>query len=72
MKSAAQTEKRLTTREIECLNGLAGGLTSDGISRRLGISVPTVAMHISNARRKLNASTREHAVAIALRNALLK
>ena len=61
----------LTAREIECLNALADGLTSGGIALRLQISVPTVAMHLTNARRKLDATTREQAVAIAMRRGFL-
>ncbi|MEQ1652211.1 MAG: helix-turn-helix transcriptional regulator [Hyphomicrobium sp.] len=62
----------LTAREIECLSALTEGLTSEGIARRLSISVPTVTMHLTNARRKLHAATREQAVAIAVRSGLVK
>ena len=62
----------LTPREVECLVALAEGLNSEGIARKLHISVPTVAMHVTNARKKLNAQTREHAIAIAMRIGVLK
>lgn len=71
MANATLAKSQLTSREIECLNALADGLTNDGIARRLHISVPTVAMHLTNARRKLEAVTREQAIAIAMRRGLL-
>ena len=64
--------KALTGREMECLGLLAEGLTNAGIATRLEISVPTVAMHLVNARHKLGAATREQAVAIAFRRGLLR
>jgi DNA-binding CsgD family transcriptional regulator len=73
MKSTPSNEQpSLTTRESECLIALADGLTSEGIARRLHIAVPTVAMHLTNVRRKLNAQTREQAIAIAMRVGLMK
>lgn len=62
----------LTARELECLAGLADGLKNHDIAGRLQIAEPTVAMHLANAKRKLGAATREQAVAIAVRNGLLK
>lgn len=72
MQSSDHSLPHLTPREIECLNELADGLTSEGIARRLNISVPTVAMHLTNARKKLHAQTREQAIAIAIRSGLVK
>jgi DNA-binding CsgD family transcriptional regulator len=59
-------EAALSSRERECLEGLARGLDNEKVGRSLGIAVPTVAMHLANARRKLGALTREQAVAIAV------
>ncbi|HYD49099.1 MAG TPA: helix-turn-helix transcriptional regulator, partial [Terriglobales bacterium] len=59
-------ERALTRREIQCLEGLARGLDNSGISRELHISLPTVALHLINARKKLGATTREQAVARAV------
>jgi DNA-binding CsgD family transcriptional regulator len=56
----------LTKRELQCLEGLALGLSNSDIAKQLGISLPTVALHLSNARRKLEAKTREQAIAIAV------
>lgn len=61
----------LTRRELECLSALADGLKADQIASKLQISPPTVAMHVTNAKRKLGALTREHAIAIALRSGWL-
>jgi DNA-binding CsgD family transcriptional regulator len=56
----------LTKRELQCLEGLALGLSNSDIAKRLEIALPTVALHLSNARRKLDAKTREQAIAIAV------
>jgi DNA-binding CsgD family transcriptional regulator len=56
----------LTPRERECLECLAQGLTNAGIAARLGLALPTVAMHLANARKRLGAHTREEAVAKAV------
>ena len=71
MNIAESADRNLTAREMECLTGLADGLNSEGIAKRLNIAVPTVAMHLSNARRKLGAHTREQAVAVALRRGVI-
>jgi DNA-binding CsgD family transcriptional regulator len=62
---------RLTPREIECLEWLGRGLRVGGIGSRLGIGVPTVATHLSGARKKLGAATREQALVLALRLGLI-
>ncbi|WP_414652716.1 response regulator transcription factor [Hyphomicrobium sp.] len=61
----------LTRRERQCLQGLAIGCSNNDIAKRLEISVPTVALHLSNARRKLDAKTREQAVALAVAHGLI-
>jgi DNA-binding CsgD family transcriptional regulator len=62
---------RLTPREIECLEWLGRGLRVGGIGSKLGIGVPTVATHLSGARKKLGAATREQALVLALRHGLI-
>jgi DNA-binding CsgD family transcriptional regulator len=62
---------RLSPREQECLTWLAVGLRNDRIAEKLGISRPTVELHLANARRKLNARTREQALARAVAWGLL-
>jgi DNA-binding NarL/FixJ family response regulator len=61
----------LTQREREVLRLLADGLANEAIGRELGISVETVRTHLRNAMDKLDADTRTHAVATALRQSLI-
>jgi DNA-binding NarL/FixJ family response regulator len=58
---------KLTAREREVLDLLAEGLSGEKIARRLFVSPETVRTHIRNAMEKLEAHTRSHAVAIAVR-----
>ena len=57
----------LTGRERDCLRFVADGLRTAELAHRLGVSEGTVEYHLRNARRKLGARTRDHAVALALR-----
>jgi LuxR family quorum sensing-dependent transcriptional regulator len=61
----------LSDRERECLCWVAAGKTDWEISEILGISQQTVHKHVSNALKKLNASTRAHAIAMALQSRLI-
>jgi DNA-binding NarL/FixJ family response regulator len=61
----------LTRREREVLRLLADGLRNEEIGRRLQIAGETARAHIRNAMRKLDAATRTHAVATALRHSLI-
>jgi DNA-binding CsgD family transcriptional regulator len=63
--------KLLTRREIECLEWLGRGLDNEKIARKLDIAVTTVALHLTNARRKLGAATREQALVLALQRGLI-
>ncbi|OAN48870.1 hypothetical protein A6A04_19665 [Paramagnetospirillum marisnigri] len=56
----------LTGRERECLSWLARGKTMWEIGQILGIAENTVRMHINACVRKMGASSRLHAVAVAL------
>lgn len=58
----------LSTREREVLTLLALGDDGEQIARQLFIAPATVRTHIQNARLKLGASTRAHAIALALRD----
>lgn len=62
----------LSGREIELLTWLAAGLRNDAIAFKMGISVVTVNFHVLSARRKLNADTREQALAIAIMRGLIR
>ena len=65
--AADTTEKPvLTKREREVLGLLAMGDTGEQIAAQLFISPETVRTHVQNAREKLGASTRSHAIALAL------
>lgn len=57
----------LTAREIECLKWAAEGKSEWEISQILGISEHTSEKHLLNAKRKLGAVNRVHAVAEAIR-----
>ena len=61
------SERLLSTRERQVLTALAGGQTGDEIARQLFIAPDTVRRHVANAREKLQARTRAHAIAEALR-----
>lgn len=56
----------LTNREREVLTLLALGDTGEQIARELFISPETVRTHVQHARQKLGATTRGHAIALAL------
>lgn len=57
----------LTPRERECLKWAANGKSEWEISQILGISEHTSEKHLINAKTKLKAVNRAHAVAEALR-----
>lgn len=61
----------LSIRERDVLSYLAAGLRNEMIAWKLGIAEVTVRAHIVSARRKLGATTREQAIAIALRADML-
>lgn len=62
----------LSPREREVLALLAQGFKGPQIAERLGISPDTVRTHIENAMQRLEARTRVHAIAIALRHGLVE
>jgi DNA-binding NarL/FixJ family response regulator len=64
----AQRPSLLSKREREIMDHLAQGLTGEQVAERLFLSAETVKTHIRNAMGKLEASTRVHAVALALRD----
>lgn len=59
-------------REIDVLEQLASGCSNKQIARRLGVSENTVKFHLKNLYRKLDAGSREAALAIALQRGLVK
>ncbi|MFL5827832.1 MAG: response regulator [Thermoleophilaceae bacterium] len=71
MTNAAQAEQPLSEREREILQLLAEGYHTEEIARRIGLSVETVKSDTKRVIAKLQADTRTHAVAIALRQSLI-
>ena len=58
-------EYRLTDREAEVLQISSHGAPEKDIARELGISVHTIRIHVENAKRKLEARNKAHAITIA-------
>ena len=56
----------LTPREKQCLTYLAQGLGGKEVADRIGISIRTAEKQIASACKRVGASTREQAVAIAV------
>jgi two-component system, NarL family, response regulator NreC len=64
-------EDMLTSREREILKLLADGMSNSDVAGKLYISQETVKSHVRHILTKLEADTRTHAVAIALREAII-
>jgi DNA-binding NarL/FixJ family response regulator len=69
--SGKDREDMLTAREREILQLLADGMSNADAAQRLFISQETVKSHVRPILAKLEADTRTHAVAIALRDAII-
>lgn len=69
--SSARGTRAMSKRELECLKLTANGQTSEEIALRLGLSVHTANQYLTNTTQKLNAVSRIHAVAKALRLGLI-
>lgn len=61
----------LSQRERQVLRLLAAGQTSDDVSHQLGITARTVQFHLGSIRAKLDAATREEAVALAIKTGVI-
>ena len=74
LSSSAATDKmlNLTQRERDVLRLLADGMSNEEIGKSLFISPETVRTHVRKACERLNARTRTHAVATALRLGLFQ
>jgi DNA-binding NarL/FixJ family response regulator len=70
-RDTTQRMPSLSKREREIMDLLAQGLTGEDVAERLVLSSETVKTHIRNAMSKLEAHTRVHAVAIALRQGFI-
>jgi DNA-binding NarL/FixJ family response regulator len=72
--SSREGERRtdvLSGAELRVLGLVADGGSTEAIARALSLSPHTVRTHVRNAMRKLEASSRAHAVAIAIREAAI-
>ena len=72
MTEGGPTEQPLSEREREILQLLAEGYHTEEVARRIGLSVETVKSDTKRVIGKLDADTRTHAVAIALRQAIIE
>ena len=72
MIRSAPHPPELTERQRKILEDTSKGLSSEQIATRLGISAYAVNQHLDVIRRKLGASNRTEAVAIAFRKQLFK
>ncbi len=68
--AARENPAQLTARELEVLALLTEGLRNAEIAARLVVSPRTIDHHVSALLRKLGASTRGEAAAIAMRDGL--
>src|ERR671917_439845 len=71
ISDAGTTNQSLSEREREILQLLAEGFHTEEVARRIGLSVETVKSDTKRVIAKLQADSRTHAVAIALRRALI-
>jgi len=69
--SGKEKDDMLTGREREILQLLADGMSNADVAAKLFISQETVKSHVRHILAKLEADTRTHAVAIALRDAII-
>jgi DNA-binding NarL/FixJ family response regulator len=72
LMSQGAADAPLSEREREILQLLAEGLHTEEVARRIGLSTETVKSDTKRAILKLEADTRVHAVAIALRQAIIE
>jgi DNA-binding NarL/FixJ family response regulator len=71
MTDAMDGDQPLSEREREILQLLAEGFHTEEVARRIGLSVETVKSDTKRVIGKLQADSRTHAVAIALRQAII-
>jgi DNA-binding NarL/FixJ family response regulator len=72
LMSQGMVETPLSEREREILQLLAEGYHTEEVAQRIGLSAETVKSDTKRAIQKLEADTRVHAVAIALRKAIIE
>lgn len=62
----------ITRRELEALALIGMGLDNNEAAGRLGVSVNTVRNHIWNLMQKLGATSRAHAIVLAVQNGIIE
>lgn len=67
----ATESEQLTRQERRCLQLCLNGLKDADIAKKLNLSIHTVRMHLTHARRRLHAQSRVEAVAKALRSGII-
>jgi LuxR family quorum sensing-dependent transcriptional regulator len=72
LRGRQTTKNKLTARENEVLRWVANGKSAWEIGEILDITKRTVDEHVHTGVRKLGATNRTHAVAIALRDGIIK
>lgn len=68
----SKPDVKLSPRERDCLELKAGGVEDEEIATILNISPSTVRRHIEQAKHRLSARTREHAVSLAIQTRQIK
>jgi len=69
---AGEQQVTLTPRQREVMHWVAAGLSDSAVADRLGISEATAHFHVESAKRRLGASTRTQAVAMAVHRRLIR
>jgi DNA-binding NarL/FixJ family response regulator len=69
--SISGARQLLSEREMQILQLVAGGLSSNDIAQELSISVPTVNTHVRNIFTKLNVRTRAQAIHVGISHGLI-
>jgi DNA-binding NarL/FixJ family response regulator len=68
VRASVERTPALSKREREVMDHLSQGLTGEQVAELLFLSAETVKTHVRNAMGKLDASTRVHAIALAMRD----
>ncbi|PTQ75944.1 response regulator transcription factor [Celeribacter persicus] len=71
MKPLGEIPSPLSPRQTQILSLLAQGYRLGEIAQRLGISDSAVNLYLSNTKQKLGLKTKEHCLALAVRNGWL-
>ena len=62
----------ITKREVEALALVGMGLSNNEVAEKLGVSINTVRNHIWNIMQKLQATSRAHAIVLAIQNGIIE